>query len=49
MIFLGMTIKIHRNDKRIEVGMKSQLTEGIDLYKSKYDKLENRYTSPAGH
>ena len=47
--FLGMTIKIHRSDKRIEIGMVDQLLEVIDLYKSKHGKLENRYTSPAGH
>ena len=47
--FLGMNIKIHRNDKKVEVSMKDQLRETIDLYKSKHGQLGNRYTSPAGH
>ena len=47
--FLGMNIKIDRTNKNIEVSMKDQLQETIDLFKSDYGQLVNRYTSPAGH
>ena len=47
--FLGMTIKIHRDDKKIEIDMKHQLNEAIDMFKCEHGNLENRYTSPAGH
>ena len=47
--FLGMTIKLHQDSKMIEVGMKGQLIEAIELFELQYGKLESRYTSPAGH
>ena len=47
--FLGMNIKIDRNNKNFEVLMKDQLQETIDLFKSDYEQLGNKFTSPVGH
>ena len=47
--FLGMKIKIDRLNKNIEVSMKSQLKETIDLFKTDYGQLNNRFTSSAAH
>ena len=47
--FLGMNIEIDRKNKNVKILMKDQLQEVIDLYKSEYGQLGNRFTSPAGH
>ena len=47
--FLGMNIEIDRKNKNVRVSMKEQISETIELFKSEYGQLCNRFTSPAGH